>query len=311
MKNGKIDRYLFDGGYAQASVASATTDNFAFYYYNQDHLGNIREVVDASGNILQVTNYYPFGTPYFDSSSTKNADMQPYKYNGKELDRMHGLDAYDYGARQYDPILARWDRIDPLCEKYYNISPYAYCANNPVKYIDPDGRKIRICQKDRNQVLGYINKLAQGTFAVDKSGYLFLSKPSDSKGFSRTYTESLVRAINNKEKTIMVFVDNYYLDKDDNKQDISLKGEGTTKEFFNGNISVVISGKTYNGLVDKDGNSISDKPEFILAHEIAGHAEPRLNDNGKGDVVNAVEIENAIRRETNEKERKEEPEHVQ
>ena len=46
LKNGKIDRYLFDGGYAQATVASATTDNFAFYYYNQDHLGNIREVVD-------------------------------------------------------------------------------------------------------------------------------------------------------------------------------------------------------------------------------------------------------------------------
>jgi RHS repeat-associated protein len=73
----------------------------------------------------------------------KNADFQQYKYNGKELDRMHGLDTYDYGARQYDPILARWDRIDPLCEKYYNISPYAYCANNPVRFIDPDGREVK------------------------------------------------------------------------------------------------------------------------------------------------------------------------
>ena len=50
------------------------------------------------------------------------------KYNGKELDRMHGLDTYDYGARQYNPVTARWDRVDPLCEKYYAISPYAYCA---------------------------------------------------------------------------------------------------------------------------------------------------------------------------------------
>ena len=49
MKNGKIDKYLFEGGNAQASVASSTTDNFAFYYYNWDHLGNIREVVNASG----------------------------------------------------------------------------------------------------------------------------------------------------------------------------------------------------------------------------------------------------------------------
>ena len=52
---------------------------------------------------------------------------------------MHGLNTYDYGARQHDPILARWDRIDPLCEKYYNVSPYAYCNNSPINAVDPDG----------------------------------------------------------------------------------------------------------------------------------------------------------------------------
>ena len=55
---------------------------------------------------------------------------------------MHGLDTYDYGARQYYSILGRWDRVDPLCEKYYSVSPYAYCENNPVNTIDPDGRKV-------------------------------------------------------------------------------------------------------------------------------------------------------------------------
>ena len=50
-----------------------------------------------------------------------NANMQPYKFNGKELDRMHGLDTYDYGARQYNPVTARWDWMDPLCEKYYSV----------------------------------------------------------------------------------------------------------------------------------------------------------------------------------------------
>ena len=105
------------------------------------HLGNIREVVNAKGVVQQVTNYYPFGAPYADATASKGADVQPYKYNGKELDRMHGLDTYDYGARQYDPVLARWDRMDPLCEKFYSTSPYAYCANNPVRFIDPDGQK--------------------------------------------------------------------------------------------------------------------------------------------------------------------------
>ena len=54
---------------------------------------------------------------------------------------MHGLNTYDYGARQYNPVTARWDRMDPLCEKYYNISPYTYCVNNPVKLVDPKGEE--------------------------------------------------------------------------------------------------------------------------------------------------------------------------
>jgi hypothetical protein len=57
--------------------------------------------------------------------------------------------------------------------------------------------------------------------------------------------------------------------------------------------------------------SISDKPEYILAHEIAGHAEPNMNNKNTETLVNAVEIENIIRKETNEKERKDEPNHVQ
>ncbi|SFC83059.1 RHS repeat-associated core domain-containing protein, partial [Xylanibacter ruminicola] len=153
LKNGKVDKYLFDGGYAQASAASSTSDNFTFYYYTPDHLGNIREVVNESGSVQQITNYYPFGATYAESSA---ADFQPYKYNGKELDKMHGLNTYDYGARQHDPILARWDRIDPLCEKYYGTSPYVYCVNNPVVLIDPDGRstQVKILEDGTYQVIG-------------------------------------------------------------------------------------------------------------------------------------------------------------
>ena len=57
---------------------------------------------------------------------------------------MHGLDWYDYGARNYEPVLSRFTTMDPLAEKYYSISPYAYCAGNPVMFVDPDGRKIVI-----------------------------------------------------------------------------------------------------------------------------------------------------------------------
>ena len=141
IRENKIDRILFNGGYFKADAINSTTYGFLPFYYNQDHLGNNREVVNTSGHVQQLTNYYPFGAPYSDKLAVINASFQSYKYNGKELDLMHGLNTYDYGARQYDPILLKWDRVDPLCEKYYSVSPYAYCKNSPVKNIDPDGKK--------------------------------------------------------------------------------------------------------------------------------------------------------------------------
>lgn len=142
VQEGKTKRLLFEGGYAEAEKINTSAYGYTLFYYNQDHLGNNREVVNASGTVKQLTNYYPFGAPYADPLAMKGDDLQPYKYNGKELDKMHGLNTYDYGARQYDPILLKWDRVDPLCEKYYPHSPYNYCLDNPVKNIDPDGRSV-------------------------------------------------------------------------------------------------------------------------------------------------------------------------
>ena len=116
-------------------------DNFTFCYYDRDHLGNVRQVREANGGsdgrVIQTLNYYPFGAQLCDGTTDSN--VQNHKYNGKEFDGMHGLNTYDYGARQYNPVTARWDRVDPLCEKDPGISPYAYVRDNPMKYIDPDG----------------------------------------------------------------------------------------------------------------------------------------------------------------------------
>ena len=97
-------------------------------------------VLDVEGKVVQLNDYYPFGLPYSDTGSMKGTDIQPYKYNGKEFQTMHGLHWYDYGARMYDPIICRWNAVDPLAEKFYNVTPYSYCLNNPVNAIDPDGR---------------------------------------------------------------------------------------------------------------------------------------------------------------------------
>ena len=66
-------------------------------------------------------------------------DIQKYKYNGKRLERNHGLDWYDYGARHYDAAIVSCPTMDPLCEKYYSISPYVYCGDNPINAIDING----------------------------------------------------------------------------------------------------------------------------------------------------------------------------
>ena len=132
-------KYLFDEGYCQARkyVRNYSQDNFTFCYYDRDHLGNVRQVREANGGsdgrVIQTLNYYPFGAQLCDGTTDSN--VQNHKYNGKEFDGMHGLNIYDY-------ITARWDRVDPLCEDYYPLSPYVYCLGNPVNAIDPDGNVV-------------------------------------------------------------------------------------------------------------------------------------------------------------------------
>ena len=113
-----------------------TTNTPSYHFYLRDHLGNNRVVMAQNGTVEQVTHYYPFGGVMREST---NPGLQPYKYGGKELDRTSGLDAYDFGARMYFADRMQWGQMDPLCEKYYDVSPYGYCGNNPVNYSDHKG----------------------------------------------------------------------------------------------------------------------------------------------------------------------------
>lgn len=132
-ENGVQKYLLTEEGYV-------TLDDNKYHYYLKDHQGNNRVVVDATGQVEETNHYYPFGGIFASSSNS----VQPYKYNGKELDTKNGLNWYDYGARQYDAALGRFTTVDPMAEKYYPLSPYAYCVNNPMKYIDVDGKNPRI-----------------------------------------------------------------------------------------------------------------------------------------------------------------------
>lgn len=96
-------------------------------------------VVNENGTIEQVNHYYPFGGVYGDLSY--NAEIQKSKYIGKEFDHMYGLDWYDHGARMYDAARVAWDKTERLYGKFNNWNLYCYGLDNPIKFIDKDGRE--------------------------------------------------------------------------------------------------------------------------------------------------------------------------
>jgi len=141
---------------------------FFYIYHYTDHLGNIRLSYTYDNDtsmirIMEENHYYPFGlkhdsyntqhlgySTYTDEDEITNYVLEEvpkfvgdgsynYKYNGKEYQDELGLNAYDYGARNYDPALGRWMNIDPLAENSRRWTPYNYCYNNPLRFIDPDG----------------------------------------------------------------------------------------------------------------------------------------------------------------------------
>ena len=130
-------RYKYDGGSVLIPLNGSPVKPT---FYALDHLGSVRLVVSADGQVIERNDYYPSGC-MITGNITNEGNIQPYKYNGKELDPMHGLYTYDYGARQYDPATMLWDRMDPLGEENPEVSPYVYCGDNPVNAIDPDGKK--------------------------------------------------------------------------------------------------------------------------------------------------------------------------
>jgi len=140
-----------------------------WYIYNYtDHLGNVRLSYrkDYLGNAYPVdeNNYYPFGLKHEGYNNSGGNAAYQYKYNGKELQLESGM--YDYGARMYMPDLGRWGVVDPLAETSRRWSPYTYAYNNPIRFIDPDGRQNEDWVKRGNQI--FFDASVTGTAQVQE-----------------------------------------------------------------------------------------------------------------------------------------------
>ena len=159
---------LFDGGLIAMDGSSPE-----YLFFLRDHLGSVRVVARPDGKAVQVNHYYPYGMAFAGGGMSGNAGAhpveggvsvaggsleiggetggmelarpgasQPYRFLGNELYTSNSLGLYDFSARMYDPALGRFLSVDPMAEGYRHLSPYAYCAGNPVVYVDKDGQVI-------------------------------------------------------------------------------------------------------------------------------------------------------------------------
>ena len=159
-------------------VSTGRKMSFSYYYTSKDHLGSIWHYWSSLNN-SRANIYYPSGI-------MREKRRSPYNYGltGKEIVYDNGLDEYFFGARTLFAPINRFNQPDPLCEEYYHISPYAYCANNFINALDPTGMDIweinnegRIINriKDRTQDAFFMvalneNGEYQRTFTIDKEG---------------------------------------------------------------------------------------------------------------------------------------------
>ena len=262
------------------------------HYYIKDHQGNNRVVAKYDGTIEQTTHYYPYGGTL--THSTEQG-VQKYKYNGKEFDRTHGLDWYDYSARQYDPASGRFTSMDPLCEKYYNISPYSYCAGNPVNYIDPTGEYIAWFDENMNE---WIYDSQQNSF-LDNQGNRYSDDNNQlimlTKALSSLYNsgvEELKSIIDNKETGIQVQFSN----------DRNYESASGFMDYLDQNLTSGIAWNPNGQGVLNGSATISLGHELAHSYDRINHITDDLNNPNKNNIWNvplcekfAVHIENKVR----------------
>ena len=136
--NDSVARVLTPVGYVNARGNNAATLS-DYRFYVRDYQGNSRVLTDYSGNAIERYDYYPYGGLF--------GEVNPEQwrlYGGKELQTMNGLNLYDFHARWQDYATCWFTTQDPLAEKYYALSPYTYCAGNPIMLIDPTGKDAQI-----------------------------------------------------------------------------------------------------------------------------------------------------------------------
>ncbi|GEM_PF-644580 len=279
-----------------------------------------------SKGILEENFYYPFGLTV--SNSAMGVTAQPLKYNGKEHETSFDLQTYEYGARQYNSQIGRWNGIDPLANKYNSISPFAYVANNPIKYIDPDGRQIvGVTKRDAESFKEDIYLvLADKKFdairpliSLDNTTFksidaTVLAKALEGISLSadeRAYVDMITNTINSKDVHKVEYLTGV---------NASVEGAEAFKQYMNGLQEGVGDKMVKNGVLNSalvtglggDGLNVpasngshsfispdvkGKEKSITSGHEVFGHGIPSAQKDGEvNNNNNAIRTDNLIRR---------------
>ena len=217
------------------------------FYYHPDHLGSSSYITNLDGEVVQHIEYVPFGEVFIEERN--NIWDTPYLFNAKEFDEETGL--YYYGARYYEPRVSLWISTDPMQEKTSNITTYAYCINNPVAYIDHDG-------KFSKKWMANISRTWYNLWHKQKAGPIIENKDATTSKFKYTYN---TYSVNNGEFAI---TSHYKFDTtasqrvQDIGDGISLAGYATTLSVIGAEVGVPMAafGQTV--------SSIGTVSEFVL-----------------------------------------------
>ena len=139
-------------------------------YFLNDHLGSVRAIVNQNGVVTAEYDYMPYGMQH-KNSSLATSDDNTFRYNGKEFLSRFCVDLYDSQAR-LQGMNARFNSIDPRAEEMTDISPYAYCADNPINRIDYDGEYPILLPLIKGAVGAVVDATAQVSVAMaDDQGF--------------------------------------------------------------------------------------------------------------------------------------------
>ena len=158
-----LDCAVTSAGRIARETSAAGTVSYRPLIHLRDHLGSVRAVIDGdTGAVVEASDYYPFGkriTPPpvaepVEATSQSATSPNRWHFSGKESQSFlyANIPLLDFGARMYNPTIARWTTSDPMSEKYYGISPYVYCLGNPISIIDPNGMDIWTMDEKGNVV---------------------------------------------------------------------------------------------------------------------------------------------------------------